>query len=105
MLHSAYIFFCTSEKLVEVASCNFYSHGPCTFLLLFIIRSAQCGFLICSLTDTALLILDPAPVHQGNLLASIDLKDAYLHVLFFGGHQRFLGSTIGDAHFQFGASL
>ncbi|KAM4015348.1 uncharacterized protein ACNLHF_002004 [Anomaloglossus baeobatrachus] len=42
-----------------------------------------------------------ASMSQGDFLASIDIKDAYLHVPIAPEHQRFLRFVIEDEHFQF----
>ncbi|KAM4037388.1 ELMO domain-containing protein 3 isoform 1-T2 [Anomaloglossus baeobatrachus] len=42
-----------------------------------------------------------ASMSQGDFLASIDIKDAYLHVPIAPEHQRFLRFAIGDEHLQF----
>ncbi|KAM4021487.1 uncharacterized protein ACNLHF_026861 [Anomaloglossus baeobatrachus] len=44
-----------------------------------------------------------ASMSQGDFLASIDIKDAYLHVPIAPEHQRFLRFAIGDEHLQFAA--
>lgn len=42
-----------------------------------------------------------AALHQGDFLASLDIKDAYLHVPICVRHQRFMRLAVGDAHYQF----
>lgn len=40
-------------------------------------------------------------LQQGDFQASMDIKDAYLHVPIFTPHQKFLWSVVDDCHFQF----
>ncbi|KAM4038352.1 uncharacterized protein ACNLHF_016660 [Anomaloglossus baeobatrachus] len=40
---------------------------------------------------------------QGDFLASIDIRDAYLHIPIFPAHQRFLRFVVQEQHFQFTA--
>ncbi|CAJ0955082.1 unnamed protein product [Ranitomeya imitator] len=42
-----------------------------------------------------------ASLEKGEFLASIDIKDAYLHILIFPSHQQFLRFTFWDEQFQF----
>ena len=42
-----------------------------------------------------------AALQKNDFLASIDIKDAYLHVPIFQPHQRFLRFTVARRHFQF----
>ncbi|CAJ0923458.1 unnamed protein product [Ranitomeya imitator] len=42
-------------------------------------------------------------MERGEFLASIDIKDAYLHIPIFPPHQRFLRFAIREDHFQFTA--
>ncbi|KAM4027625.1 uncharacterized protein ACNLHF_023307 isoform 1-T1 [Anomaloglossus baeobatrachus] len=42
-----------------------------------------------------------ASMTQGDFLASIDIRDAYLHVPIAVSHQRWLRFAIGEEHFQF----
>ncbi|CAJ0958249.1 unnamed protein product [Ranitomeya imitator] len=42
-------------------------------------------------------------MERGEFLASIDIKDAYLHIPIFPSHQRFLRFAIREDHFQFTA--
>ena len=42
-----------------------------------------------------------AALQGKELLASIDIKDAYLHVPIFPGHFKFLRFALGHRHFQF----
>ncbi|CAJ0933392.1 unnamed protein product [Ranitomeya imitator] len=44
-----------------------------------------------------------ASMEQGKFLASINIRDAYLHIPIFPPHQRFLRFTVGEEHFQFTA--
>lgn len=42
-----------------------------------------------------------ASLHQGDFLASIVIKDAYLHVPMSVKYQCFLHFVVGDTHYQF----
>lgn len=42
-----------------------------------------------------------ASLEQGEFLASIDIRDAYLHIPIAKSHQRFLRFAVGSEHFQF----
>lgn len=42
-----------------------------------------------------------ASLHQGDFLASIDIKDAYLHIPIWVQHQRFLCFSVREEHYQF----
>ncbi|CAJ0944865.1 unnamed protein product [Ranitomeya imitator] len=44
-----------------------------------------------------------ASMEQGEFLASIDIRDAYLHIPIFPPHQRFLHFSVRREHFQFTA--
>lgn len=41
-----------------------------------------------------------SPFYKGKLLASVDTKDAYLHVPIFSLHQHFLHFSVGHSHLQ-----
>ncbi|CAJ0939659.1 unnamed protein product [Ranitomeya imitator] len=42
-----------------------------------------------------------ASMEHGEFLASIDIRDAYLHIPIFPPHERFLRFAVGEEHFQF----
>lgn len=42
-----------------------------------------------------------ASLERGEFLASIDIRDAYLHIPIARSHQRFLRFAVGSEHFQF----
>ena len=42
-----------------------------------------------------------AALQRNDFLASIDIRDAYLHVPIFQGHQKFLRFAIAGRHYQF----
>ncbi|CAJ0956512.1 unnamed protein product [Ranitomeya imitator] len=44
-----------------------------------------------------------ASMEHGEFLASIDIRDAYLHIPIFPPHQRFFRFAVGEEHFKFRA--